>query len=74
LLSDPARFESAGDPAAVVLHVDPVAYVATVAVDRQWLALERVKHRQRIQLLGKLERTVGVGELLEQFVVMVGRW
>jgi len=48
------------DALAVVGHVDPVAHVLAVAVDRQLLALERVGDHQRDQLLGKLVRPVVV--------------
>jgi hypothetical protein len=37
----------------VVAHVEPVADVLAVAVDRQRLAGERVDDHQRDQLLGK---------------------
>ena len=38
----------------VVVHVDPVAHVATVAVERHLLAIEQVGGEQRDDLLGEL--------------------
>ncbi len=49
------------DAAAEVLDVEPVADLAAVAVDGQGVAVERVEHRQRDQLLRVLARAVVVG-------------
>ena len=48
------------DPGAVVLDPEPVADLLPVAVDRQRLAVERVRRQQRDQLLRVLVRPVGV--------------
>src|SRR5262249_37246228 len=59
-LPRPALAEHGQDRAAVVVHVDPVADVAAVAVDRNGLAAHGVGQGQRDQLLGKLARAVVV--------------
>ena len=43
---------------AVVLHMDPVAHIQPVAIDRQRLAAQRVQDHQRDEFLGKLIRPV----------------
>ena len=48
------------DAGAVVVHVEPVADVQPVAVERQLLALEGVGHEERDELLRILVRPVGV--------------
>jgi len=56
----PARFEHAADGAAVVAHVEPVAHLLAVAVDREILAREGVDDDQRNELFGELQRAVVV--------------
>src|SRR4051812_11780605 len=56
-----ARSSTCGDRAqrsGVVVHMEPVAHVFTVAVYRQRLFAERALNRERNQLFGKLVRTV----------------
>ncbi len=48
------------DAGAVILHVQPVAHLATVAVERQRLSVERVRDEERDQLLRILAGAVGV--------------
>ena len=48
------------DRGAVVLHVEPVADLPPVAVERKRLAVERVRDEQRDQLLRVLARAVRV--------------
>src|SRR3954466_4361924 len=53
-LARPAAPQNLQHPAAVILHVDPVADVAAVAVDGQRPAVEGVEDHQRDQLFGEL--------------------
>ena len=48
------------DGAAVVEHVQPVAHVAAVAVERHRQSVDRVGDEERDELLGKLVRPVVV--------------
>ena len=48
------------DGACVILNVEPVAHVLSLAVDRQRLAMTYVVDEQRYQLLRKLIRTIVV--------------
>src|SRR3712207_8201018 len=50
----PAALERQVDRAREVLDVQPVAHLAPVAVDRQGIAVQRVQHTQRYELLGVL--------------------
>ena len=72
LLSDPALLENEPDTGAVVLDVQPVAHVHTVAVDRQRPPFDRVQQRQRNQLLRKLVRPVVVGAVGDQHRQAIG--
>src|SRR5258708_38484718 len=45
---------------AVIVHVEPVAHVESVSVDRQWLISQRIDDHQRDQLFGKLIAAIGV--------------
>ena len=49
------------DGFAVVLHVEPVAHVAAVAIDGKVLAFENILDDKRNQLFGEVIRTVVVG-------------
>ena len=49
------------DCAAMVVDVEPVAHLPSVAVQRQRFAVERVGREERQQLLGVLIRAVRVG-------------
>ena len=59
--SHDAALEYQGDRLAVIAHIEPVAHVAPVTVDRKRLAPQGVENHQRNQLLGKLVRAVVVG-------------
>ncbi len=61
-----ATFENQFDAAAVVFHVQPIAHVLTVAVDRQRLAVEQVDQAQRDQLFRKLVWAVIVGAVADR--------
>ena len=56
------------DPGAVVLDEEPVAHLRAVAVERQRLAVERVREEERQQLLRVLVRPVGVRAARDQRV------
>src|SRR5262245_62063630 len=56
-----ALLERKQNAGAMVFHVDPVAHVRALAVDRQRLAGESAMDHMRDELLRKLERAVVVG-------------
>ena len=58
--------ENAEDAAAVVVHVQPVAHVLPVAVDRQRLARQGIEEKQRDELFRKLKRAVIIGAVRDQ--------
>lgn len=60
-LARTAPLEHPTDGCAVVAHVEPVAHLQPVAVDRQRLERERVADHQRDQLLGELPRAIIIG-------------
>lgn len=49
------------DGSCMVHHIQPVAHILPLAIDRQWLAVADVVDEERDQLLGKLVGTVIVG-------------
>ena len=65
-LADAADLEHAADRGAMILDVQPVAHVASVAVDRQRLAGERLLDHQRNEFLGKLVRPIVVRAVRRQ--------
>src|SRR6516165_502122 len=44
--------------ASMILDKEPIAYVASIAVDRQCLAMQRVQYDERDKLLWKMIRTI----------------
>src|SRR5437899_8588059 len=60
------------DPGAVVLNVEPIACLATVAVDGERLAVQGVRDEKRDDLLGVLVRAVGVRASSDRGVDAVG--
>src|SRR5690606_21413137 len=71
-LADAPDFEHTQDRAAVVPHVEPVAYVAAIAIHRQRLAGQRLLDHQRYELFRELERPVIVGTVRRQYRQPVG--
>ncbi len=71
-LAGRARGEGGPDALAVVVHVDPVAHLHAVPVDRQLVPVEGVGDEQRDQLLGVLARAEGVGAAGDDGVEAVG--
>ena len=59
-LADLTRRQDARQGATVILHVQPLPHVQTVAVDGKGIAPERVHDHQRDELLGELVGTVVV--------------
>ena len=53
-LAEPAVQQHGVDSRAVVGYIEPIAYVAAVAIHRQRLALEYIIYHQRYQFLRKL--------------------
>ena len=72
--SPPTLYDSPGTPASrtrsravrVVLHVEPVAHVLALTVDRQRLAGQCAHDHERDELLGELERTVVVRAVADE--------
>src|SRR2546426_8943597 len=60
------------DPGAVVLDVEPIACLATVAVDGKRLPIQGVRDEKRDDLLGVLVRAVGVRASSDRGVDAVG--
>ena len=71
-LAGRAVLQHVADAAREVLHVDPVAHLQAVAVDRQRVAVERVEDHQRDQLLRVLVRAVVVRAAADQRLEPVG--
>jgi hypothetical protein len=55
-----ARVDDDPDGLAVILDVEPVAHVESLAVDRQGFAFQQIQDQQGNQFLGKLQRPVVV--------------
>ena len=49
------------DSFAVVFHIQPVAHIATVTINRKLLAFQNILDNQRNQLFGEMIRTVVIG-------------
>ena len=62
-LAELASFQHAADGAAVVLHIQPVAHLHAVAVNRQRFAGQCVDDHQRNELFRKMIRAVVVGAI-----------
>ena len=60
-LADTAFLNHLPDGLAVIFHIQPVAHLLTIAIDRQRLAIAGVQDHQRDQLLGELVGTVIIG-------------
>jgi len=58
-----AAFEHAANRRAVVGHVQPVAHLLPIAIDRQRLARAGIGNHQRNQLLGEVIRTVVIAAI-----------
>ena len=58
--SNLAIVEDGVDGACVIYYIQPVTYVLTLAIDRQWLAMTDVVDEKWNQLLGELIRTIVV--------------
>src|SRR6266853_3160451 len=59
-LTDAAARQDLADCGAMILHVEPVAHIAPIAVHRQGLAGEAVQNHEGDQLFGKLVGAVVV--------------
>ena len=58
-----AGFENLQDGPAVVPHIEPVAYLLSVAVDGNGVPLKRFLNHQGNQLFGKLVGPVVIGAI-----------
>ena len=59
-LADSAVLENEIDRSAVILNIEPVSYVQSLAVNRQRLVRLGIRDHERDQLLRELVRTVVV--------------
>ena len=60
-LAHPTRFKDAADGAAVVFHIEPVAYLLAVTIDGQRLASQGIVDTERDELFREVVRAVVVG-------------
>ena len=60
-LGDLAMVENHVDGTSVILYIQPVAHVLTLAIHWQWLAMTDVVDEERNQLLWELVWTIVVG-------------
>ena len=67
-----AGFQHAADGAAVIAHIEPVADLLAVAVDRQALARQRIQDHQRDQFFRKMVRAVIVAAVRRQHRQSIG--
>ncbi len=44
----------------MVFHIEPITNLVTLAINWQWLAIQRIEDHQRDQLLGEVVRAVVV--------------
>src|SRR5260221_14520247 len=58
--ADSSAFESGENSAAIVFHVQPVALLFAVAIDRKGFVVERIRDHKRQEVFGKLVVTVVV--------------
>ena len=56
-----AGFQHPANGAAMVFHIQPVAYLLAVAIDRQGFAGQRVHDHQRNEFFRKVQRAIVVG-------------
>src|SRR5260221_14135327 len=56
--ADSSAFESGENSAAIVFHVQPVALLFAVAIDRKGFVVERIRDHKRQEFFGELEGTV----------------
>jgi hypothetical protein len=60
-LAHPACLQYAAYGVAMILDIEPVAYLQAIAVNRQRLACERIDDHERNQLFRKMVRAVVIG-------------
>ena len=61
--SNGALMEDKVDGTGMVFHIEPVAYVLALAIDREGLAVTDIVDEERDELLGELVRAVVVGAI-----------
>src|SRR5467141_858065 len=71
-LADFASFENRENSAAIVFHVQPVALLFAVTVDRKGFVIERICDHQRQELFGELVWAVIVRRTRDQSGKFVG--
>src|SRR5258706_4370647 len=57
-LADSSPFESGENSSTIIFHVQPVALLFAVAIDRKGLVVERIRDHKRQEFFGELEGTV----------------
>src|SRR3546814_1399005 len=56
----------------MILDIEPITYVAAVAIDRQWFASQGTDDDQRNKLFGEMIRSVIVGAVCDQYRQSIG--
>src|SRR3546814_7228790 len=56
----------------MILDLEPITYVAAVAIDRQWFASQGTDDDQRNKLFGAMIRSVMVGAVCDQYRPSIG--
>src|ERR1700730_12250087 len=59
-LADSSPFENGENSSTIIFHVQPVALLFAVAIDRKGFVVERIRDHERQEFFGELEGTVVV--------------
>lgn len=62
-LTDSASGDHGVERTGVIFHIEPIADLVTLAIDRQRLAFQGIEDHQRDQLLGEVIRAIVVGAI-----------
>src|SRR5258706_5174582 len=54
----PAFLKGQQNCPAMIVNINPITYIKTVAIDGNWLVAQRVREHQRQKFLGKLSRPI----------------
>src|ERR1700738_5374029 len=71
-LADSSPFETGENPSTIIFHVQPVALLFAVAIDRKGFVVERIRDHKRQEFFGKLVGTVVVRGASDQSGKFVG--
>src|SRR5258708_14153832 len=65
-LADSSPFENGENSSTIIFHVQPVALLFAVAIDRKGFVVERIRDHKRQEFFGELEGTVIVRGATDQ--------